>query len=467
MNFLLAFFIGLIQNPSYRPNDFYCYDENGKAIGVALQPKILVKSDKLLFARLSKFDGIIGFENNVVKFVKIGYESVVLSALNELPQETLPVVIWKGRECVPTNIVMMETKSPVNIELLRKRLSGFGQFTIDKLFEISPSTYEMKISSLEMPSNIFVLANLIAEDFAYIKWARPVFRFLKDSVEVSMYVASGGLDSLGDKRFLHLDVHIFDDKISLLKDLMPQLGQNEFTLDEEMWFWADKPVITETRDGIERIISFVWPFIYLNTGEFTFGEINIPYSSMDGNEKTEKTILIKNCKFQIGSVLKGIDPPITDIQPMHNYIALSPDLNSADLLGTNYWHIYRPILAIISIGSAIFIWYHFLWKHFFEWIKLSRQKNLVIFENSVYWEDLLNAAKEPHADWKQHYQNIESRLRKALNRFNLDYDSGGLLKGIRTELERVYRDDGNPNSEDKELLVVNIKSFILMRQERS
>lgn len=452
---------------TYRSGDFYCYDEKGIAIGLELRPKIFIQPDKLLIAQLSKFEGITGFErldngNFVIDFIEDGYLNFVLSVLNSFPERVLPVIVWKGQECIPGNSIILETKSPVEIDLLKKRLANFGNFSIIRLAEISPRVYELSVGNLKVPSNIFVLANLIAEDSAYVKWARPLFHPIYESMQVFMYVTSGGLDSLGDKRFLHLDIHILDKKITILKDLMPQLGEGDFALSDDIWFWADKPVITETEKDMERIVSFVWPFIYLETGEITFPEIKIPYSEISGSGKTEKQFSTKGCKFQISSVLKGIDPPIEDIQPVHQYSSSLLISNTA-LPTISYWETYRPIASLISFCLAVLISYHFLLIPVLDWIK-SMEKDSIVIDSDIYLNNLVASTRLSIPNWKINYQNMESKLKIVVEHFDLT--SSRLLKDITNELERVYRDEDRPSSEDMEILISNIKSLILICQRK-
>ena len=418
MSLLVACFLAMIDGPVYKAEDFYCHDESGNAVALKLRPKIYLKNDKLIFAQLSNFEGIIGFDDKkFVEFADVDYEKNVLSVLNSFPKEASPVIVWKGQECVPINSIVIEIKEVVDVNLLKERLVNFGKFNITELSEVSPRIYRLSVSDLEMPTNIFVLANLISEDSIYMKWARPIFQFVYDPIQVSMYITSGGLDSLGSKRFLHLDVYIFDEKITLLKDLVPQLGEGEFTLgDEDIWFWTDKPVITETKNETVRTISFVWPFIYLNTGDFTFKEILIPYSRIDGAEKTEETISTGKCKFQIGSVTKGVDPSINDIQPMHDYIASSPNLDSVILSNIDNWKGLRPVLAVVVFGLAVVI--------FCRYSTTQKEKSFITVKKDLYLDELVSLLDQSdEINWKERYKNIELKLRIVLVNL-LNFEAG-------------------------------------------
>ena len=504
--FLVA---GLISadDSRYQLQDFYCYDENGQVEVLKVVPKVIFFKEHDSFNSLSDEEQKIFFQNisggamiDISNFTDnillIRYDAnivtpqMVIDFINSLPDyqigtfkkrvgEALPIFIWREQEVIATTTIIVEARPSVsNIEALKKIISNFGKFEITDIQIIgdSPNRYRINIGHLESPSNIFVLSNLMTENKIYFKWARPEFDVLQSSISAKMFVTANGLDTLGDKRFLHLEIHIFNPKISLRKDLMPQLGEGEFIPNtarfEDVWFWADKPVVTEEIRGQEKIISFVWPFLYLNTGAFVFKDIAIAYGEEINGQITEKNGLVPGASFQIGSVIAGAQPPITDIQPIIYYHFSSDGQTISHSDGKNnlsfYWDL--AILALGLTGGAVMIYFGML-APVISRIKVLQKEKLLQTEDDQYWDALLASVDNLKIEnWSKQYPLIESQLKIVLRKFfrlenavsfenlppSIDYRIGLILH----ELERVYRDENDITQKDISGLQEVVASFI-------
>lgn len=508
----------------FHRQDFYCYDENGLAVGLEMKPKAVIKFNQSLFDQINQLGGVTKLEKSpeeeppsspvpVRRFspqvtddmalqgegkpaiIEFTDKESTLRALNEFPDKILPIVLWRGQECIPSNSsIILEAKSPIGINLIKRRLESFGLFNVNQIIKTALEidgrqvvTYRVYVQDLVSPLNIFVLANLIAEDSAYFKWARPEFKFVCDPIQAKLYVTSRGIDSLGDKRFLHLDIHIFDEKIDLLKDLVPQLGEGEFIPEvsrisfEDIYFSADKPIITETKHDSERITSFVWPFIFLSVGDFYFKEIRIAYTEKEDKQLVEKSLPVAGGEFKIGSVLKGIKPPITDIQSKHDYVVneqyFMPTASKAGEALMN-WYLFRLLIILTSFSMALFLLYSYLFMPMLVSAKNQKGKQDIYLVNKKYWDNLVEAVNQniDSDNWQQVYSNIESNLKIVLRRFfglklnvcsedltqDIDYF---LVESILHELERVYCDD-QPTKSDYECLAQYFKKFISQHSEK-
>jgi hypothetical protein len=427
-------------------------------------------SDNLLVA---EFNPEIVSAGEIINLLNIfpDYQKTVLKSVMVV---ALPVVIWEGREVSPMATIILETKPAVSdSERLKEILTAFGKFNVEikKPDPFLPSHFEITVFNMEPSLNILVLANLIAEDKIHFQWARPEFSPFLNDVAAEMYVTANGVDSLGDKRYLHLEISITDFKINLLKDLVPQLGDGEFVINaadyDDIWFWADKPVIEEKEDNNLKRISFVWPFVYLNTGNFNFKDLTIAFEKEDSNGlKTESSLTVKGCSFKVGSVIDGAEPPIKDIQPIHSYSASIISVSEkSSLKKGNLLEKARDWLWLVGVLIGLILLFQNSSNILRDkWLSHGQNKNRKQFSE---WDELIVVVEKLSLEnWTEDYSRIESRLRTVLNkilRLPLIISSttikDPLLKKIFSELEKIYF-DGKVVDLDIIRLKRNLKDFI-------
>lgn len=515
---MLSLLLGLVltQSPEpvnrYRLNDFYSYDQNGCVEALPLQPKIffilndnfwsLSEETKTVFFRtliqFGKSDEVKDFSLKKVadNLMVAEFDPEQVSAreliefLNGFPDyqkllrypvgNALPIVVWREREVVAISTIVLETKPAIaSPEQLKEILKSFGKFNFEvtRPIDFPLNRFEVIVSEINPPLNIFVLANLIAEDKIHFQWAMPRFSPLWEPIVARMYVTSGGIDSLGGKKYLHLEISITNSKITLLKNLIPQLGEGEFVVNvpqyNDVWFWADKPIINEREEGILRTIEFVWPFVYLEVGSFTFKDIAIAYEEDNGDgPKTENSLTVNGCPFQNSSVIEGVQPPIKDIQPVHDYSVgdwrkiEKPPIDEKGALGAIKNWVWLP-----GAGIGLFL---FLNNALLLFKEKKRQRQKIIDaekERLKEWDELKLTLKDLSLEnWENHYPVIEAQLKRILKKFfglspSIDSETveDPLLKWVFRELEKVYREDDAVNPDfkiDLTILKANINTFI-------
>lgn len=513
MHYLLLFLTGIMSADEnrYQLRDFYCYDEKAQAEVLLLLPKVFflktddsfnslsVEEQKNFFLALNLGDKLVNIsepwekkallleydpnvtdQNALLNFLST-FSDYQAGFLKKQMGIALPVFIWRGQEVIAVRSIIFETwPSIAEPEVLKEIMSKFGKFEVADVRQIDGQVnqYQADIVHLESPFNIFILANLMSENKIYFKWAHPVFIPINSGIVAKeMFVTANGLDTLGDRRYLHLEIHIFNPKISLRKDLMPRLGQGEFVPNrstfEDVWFWAGEPVIKEESYGYEKVTSFVWPFVYLDTGDFSIKDIAIAYDEEINGEVVGKSVLMAGGAFQIGSVLAGAKPPIIDIQPARDYYLFPEKETISKTDNKSSYDKYRDwlFLAIGLVGGTIMI--------YFGWtplalaiIKANQKTKELAMADSRYWNELLRLSDALTVEnWERQYLLIEVQLKIVLAKFfglgnnvcleslpsGADYRMGMILK----ELERVYRDEGDLKQDDIIKLKEVISSFVV------
>lgn len=357
---------------SYRAEDFHYYDDGLQARGLLITNKIYVKPDnKKEFLKftdslktLERFkdihtddlNGLLLFFNN---------RSDTLEALNKCIEKgysAYPVVIFEGIECVITNEIIVSVHPSVNRDDFINRLNKVADAKFTIVQEVKPRVYLIRVDELKNPSNILILANLIAKDSFWTKSAMVAWVPLDGFVKAFASVETSATSHLGEMRNFKLTINVFDPDINTRTDLLPQLGQSlvPFPFAGEIWFDSFPPEIIETVSGRKKTITVNYPFRQLQYGNYIFQPIVISYEK-NGELFTTQTNL---CQYVVRSVIAGTD--IDDIQPRTNdgldLLILQPVglPKTENPMKIAYWYakvgsstIFFGIAAVLLFGSTL------------------------------------------------------------------------------------------------------------------
>lgn len=319
MNVLLLL-TSMMIGTTYRAEDFHYYDPSLQSRGLPLVDKIYVevpqKDKKDFFALVDKLkvERFKDFQTNELNGVLLFCKDkkATLATLNSLldnKYRAFPVIIFDGIECTTTGEIAVQVQPSVNIDDFTLRLNAVakGKF---KVGEIRQKLYSVTVEELDNPSNIFVLANLIAKDTFWVKYALMVWVPVDGYVKANASVETLATSQLGEMRNFKVTVDVFDPNINIRTDLLPQLGQGllPFPFAGEVWFDPSPPTITETKTNRGKTVTINYPFRQLQFGNFIFQPIVISY------EKGGELQIVKTgtCQYTIRSVIAGTD--IDDIQ---------------------------------------------------------------------------------------------------------------------------------------------------------
>lgn len=324
MNFLMLL-TSLLIGATYNAEDLHYYDTNLQSRGLPLVNKVFVdisgKDKKAFFELVDKAKNIERFKefnNGEISGVLLFTDSRAgtLDVLNTLTSNgfnAYPVIIFDNIECTSSGEIAVQVKPSVNQEDFTKRLHSIadGKF---KVSQISQKMFSVRVESLNNPSNILILANLLAKDTAWNVYAMVNWVPLDGYVKANVSVESGAVSQLGEMRNFKVTLDVFDRDVKIRTDMLPQLGQGllPFPYAGEIWFDPSPPHITETNTNRGKTVTINYPFRQLQYGSFVFQPIIISYERK-GELKTVKT---NNCQYNVRSVIMGTD--IDDIQPRTN-----------------------------------------------------------------------------------------------------------------------------------------------------
>ncbi|KKU05417.1 MAG: hypothetical protein UX07_C0017G0007 [Parcubacteria group bacterium GW2011_GWA2_45_30] len=341
--FLLLFLSGWLPRTGfgqilYDLRDFYQYD-NGIVKQLELAPKIYIRfvaewdsearakfineltpvSQERVrgddFALLLGFGESIPVGEIVQKINKINHSVVV---------EARPVFLVNNMEAVVDGIVV-EPKTSLTELGVRNRIARFGKFEIIKSVADGEG-WVLLTGDIAPPLNLFILSNLVHKD-TWIRRAYPYFRHLHDSI-VSEFRVEPISGTVGEPRKFVWVIHIFDPKIILNEQRLPNFGEGQFmpmvsgTPPANYLFKAGKRQRLQDVVGKRsRVVTFVWPFWHYALGEWMVAPQPVAYEK-DG---TSGTIVSNQAKFVVTSLIGslGIDdmPPPSILQILEKNIS--------------------------------------------------------------------------------------------------------------------------------------------------
>ncbi len=306
---------------THQPEDFHYYDMNLQPRGLPVVNKLYVQvpedNKKDFFEHVERLsvDRFKIFNNGELNGVLLFFKNKkdTLEALNGLSSDkrylVSPVVVFDGIEVTHTNEIAVQAQPSVNEADFTKRLSSIadGKFTVS---QIKGKLFSVRVKELNNPSNVLILANLLAKDSAWNAYAMVNWVPIDGYVKANLMVETAATGQLGEMRNLKLVVDVFNPNVKVRTDLLPQLGQGytPFPFSGEVWFDPSPPKITEIKTNRGKTITISYAFRHLQYGNFTFQPMLVSYEK-DGELKTVKT---ENCLYAIKSVIAGTD--IDDIQ---------------------------------------------------------------------------------------------------------------------------------------------------------
>ena len=317
MNALLA--VALLAG-SYNTEDFHYYDSTLQSRGLPIVNKIYIetpKDKKEFYASLDKIAGVERFKefqspelSGVLVFLE--NKKATLEALNKLSEKhkAYPVVVFDGIECTTYGEIIVEVQPSVNINDFTKRLNSIadGDFRVRHL---EARTYHIVVNGLSNPSNILILANLLAKDNVWTRNAMVNWIPLDGYVKANAVVETPSVSHLGEWRNFKLTIDVFNPDIVVRTDLLPQMGQSllPFPFGGEVWFDPALPEIVEQKTTRGKTLTVNFRFRQLQYGNFIFQPIAVTYER-NGELRQVKT---NTCQYSILSVIKNTE--IDDIQP--------------------------------------------------------------------------------------------------------------------------------------------------------
>jgi hypothetical protein len=452
-------------NP-YEIENFY-YVENNKAQSLPFTNKILVECNDpekldVFIKKIKNLKQITSVKrNNGSGFLGCVLEtndrSSSLNLLNLLcrkyKEEGLnfyPIVVWKGMEVFPENIINIEMQPAVTKRLLERRLEKFTDVKFD-IFNYNGNSCKLWVRPGKLPANVLVLANLMASDTLWFKSATVSFAHLNGMINASSAVYTEANANLGEPRRFEITVNIYDPNIIIRYDLLPPIFRPSVVSDEIM-FSMQPPQFKEVEyDGYRRA-TITYPFIYFNLGQALFHSYAIPYEQ-NGEAKTY-TAGFSN--FNIDSALKGTT--IDDIQAIDtSYLKLSliPVVPVEESI-KNIWYKRMQIFGIVYTVVNFIVVLLLVLKDLYLWLFTFNQNEHI--EDIKIWNELLRLKNEIGIEgtiefWHDYYRKIIIKLGKVLKRYykinkplsseECTFDLS--LKNTLKELEKVYQDSAVPD----------------------
>lgn len=194
--------------------------------------------------------------------------------------EATPVVYYNNIEAIAEGIVV-KPKTIVMPSSMIQRMKKFGEFKV-RQSKLEGSAWLFFLDEVKPPLHIYLLANLVDKD-VWVERAYPHFRYLHPSITVTVSVepASGTVD---ESRIFTLSIKIFDPRIKIRDDELPNFGEGNFVPKSAGsappdLFWSvvgDKQVriISEKRVKITEIL---WKFRNYALGEWIISSQKISY----------------------------------------------------------------------------------------------------------------------------------------------------------------------------------------------
>lgn len=332
MNTLLLV-TALSMGADYNLEDFHYYNESGQSSGLPFTNRIYVdlsssedKKNFLKFASANLRDMIsfkdINTEDYNGLIITIKNKKNIIEALNICTDYPVrPIVFFDGVECTHQNEIIIGVQPSVNEESFTKRINSVikGSF---KIREVSPKVYLLKLDGLRNPSNALILANLIAKDNFWTRYARINWVPLDGYVKAIATIENPGRASLGEKRNFKLTIKVYDPNINVKLDLLPQtVAPVPFAGDD--WIDSFPMDIQESSSERMKIVVVTYPFRYLQYGTYYFQPVIISYEK-DGKLLTTKTDVVGYSPNQLATA------EMIDLQELPNDRFLLP-VNTMEL----------------------------------------------------------------------------------------------------------------------------------------
>lgn len=445
----------------FSKDDFWCLDETSQVCGVAPLNKFFITKQKELdkekFAKLDGVTEVIEVDNEELSGFVISFndKASTLKALNlcvkTYGSAVRPIVKYKDVDSVVLNQVVINPKSGSdrNDYYLRLHNSIDGKFFItDK-----ENSWILYIKELQEPSNVFRLANLIAQDKFWVNSAQPMFVPLNGYIAVKSSIEPLSHSNLGYNQTFKVVITIFDPKIVLRKDIFPVFGQADFRPNPyagDNWLDVSPPKITETSKDNVKTVIIEYPFKYLRFGTFGIPPIKIPY------ERNGELLSINAAAevLLIDSVTERTT--IEDIQPVTSNAMLSvtdvPSPKTNPMI---------PIYDLIAVAVSYTLWalgslfilggFYTLAPMLYTWATTKR-----INKNKVWKDFKKSVAMVKYSDsfnWRVAYRSVLSNLNavliqdfnKSVYNINPD-DCDNTLSVLLGELNKVYMENANPDT---------------------
>ena len=472
-------FTSMMFPPVYEAENFYTYNNEHIQVPLFCQKVFVPDIDKNVEAYLSKiqsdykFDklkikGMDWFEYDKRKFVNLeeGTNGWVVNTKSKndlfklmkmLSNDKifyLPVVSWEGMDCIPTSTLIVKAKPFVTEGMLRLRLAESSKLKLMNINKKEDLWY-LTVSDINLPPNILVVANMLAEDTAWFDWARVKFKTIYEPVSGYMFVTSPASLNLGYDKQLEIVINVLDPNLKVRMDLLPKIGQSFWPMPQkdEVWYDIGQTTITEEKTSEKTVIRMVTPFKYLNYGAISIPSMQIAYES--GKEKNFCTI--DGILWNTQSIIQATE--INDIQVIpKKEILMAPEpgvfskvLLPWQILGLCCMGLSAVIFLIICCVAAI--------SHFNDFSK----NRMIKLQNRYYWDELLKAPKASD-NWRTAYAYTTLKLAKVLDVFygikipiSSDEVGDNRLHNILVELEKLYQQNPEP---DVNKLIENVKYFV-------
>jgi len=453
--------VKVVPRTSYKFDDFHVYDESLKLHGLPLTHKLFVllpsEEEKRLFLTFGKkLPNMVEFAtvaiglNKELKGYTLLFEdrASTFKALNDCLKEgykVYPVVIYDDIEMVVPNEILVTLQPSVRKSDYLKRLGRVAEGTFE-MHEIEPKVFSLTVKDLINPSNVLVLSNLIARDSFWVRHAMPAFIPLNGYVWARASIETPSFTHLGQERVLKIDIDVFDPKVKVKLDLLPQMGPTFAPFPNAGDDWIDiKPaVITETKTSAKRTFSVEYPFRYLQHGNFVFQPIAIPYEK-NGRIMQAKT---NACRFVTKSVIMGAG--IDDLQPESYSTNFSQVLLKQPVKSTNdYLDDVKMIVPAVLAGTGAILL--LFWAAGLVPVLAGM---LSSDPKEAVWDNLDACLDLDFDNWVADYNLVSSRLNKVLvQHFNISLhalspemcnDNFGKLLG---ELNKLYMQHVEADSE--------------------
>lgn len=438
------------QTPVYEPSDFHYFDKSGKVQPLPLQPKIVVR-----FENQDQFAAFVKNLNVTIEpykkdavIINCGSKKRALALFKKFRIAGFDsdlVVMFDGMECVPTNRILFEIHPSISMRSLIRKFVSIGCESFS--FGVPPDLKTVKVlivRRFKTPTNMLTMANMMASDTAWFKWARMDFEPIEEPIRGKVEIVSEATTNLGKHRFLKVRLEIFSPRIKLKTDMLPQIGQGTFILYEtgifstpyeNLFIDYGKPMMSHYADENKEVYEFSYPFRVLGLNRFSFPTIRYIYE-----ENGElKTLDLRSKPFKIHSVTEGTS--INDIQPIKSdflvsYITTAPNFLDESNRDRNIAFVF---LMFCLMGILLLGWY-FLEKiksfasYLICWCSVRRE-----FRNQ--WKDMLDCAYKiaeiKPTDWRSSYTNLMKKVQ----------DLGIKDKNLLDELGKLYKPDETPDFE--------------------
>ena len=448
--------VKVVPRVSYKTEDFHVYDDSLKLHGLPLVKKLFVllptEEEKNLFLifgkklpKMVEFTTVTIGVNKELKGYVLLFEdrAATFKSLNNCLKEgynVYPVVIYDDVEMAVPNEIIIKVHTSVRRSDYLRRLGKVAEGKFD-LHEIEPKSFHLTIKELINPSNVLVLSNLISKDSFWVKYAMPVFIPLNGYVCATASIETPSYTNLGQERILKISIDVFDPKVNVKLDLLPQMGATfaPFPNAGENWIDIKTPVISETKTNTKRNITVSYPFRYLQHGNFVFQPIAVPYEK-NGQIMQARTDV---CKFVAKSVIMGAD--IDDLQS-ESYLAslnqVPPIMpaKSDEYLGVVLADAKLVVPAVLACtgGVLLLFWFTSLLPVLTGMFNNDPKKTL--------WDDLDACLDLDFDNWVFDYTLVSSRLNKVLVQdFNVSLYSlspelcNDNFSKLLGELNKLYR----------------------------